>query len=155
MDARNKLLLLFAISFGYVTEVYATEKRITRADLPPEVQKKVEIAERTAKVLGFSQETEGKRTTYEVELMENGHRKDVLIDGAGNVLEVEEEIPFESLPGKARQILQDHQKYGRVKKAEKLVKHGILTAYEVEISKDSKTSEIEFRPDGEQAKTQN
>jgi hypothetical protein len=101
MDIRSRLPLLFAISFGYVTEVYTAENRIARSDLPAEVQKRVEIEERTAKVLGFSQERDGKQVAYEVELIENGHRKDVLIDSAGNILEVEEEISLDSLPGNA------------------------------------------------------
>src|SRR5262249_21206952 len=146
MDIRSKLLLLLAISFGYVTEISAVEKRIARADLPPEVQKRVEVEERTAKVLGFSQEREGNRVSYEIELVENGNRKDVLLDTNGEILEIEEEIPFESLPSNTQSILQETRKYGRVEKMEKLIKGGNLVFYEVEVMKNGKRSEFKFGP---------
>src|SRR5215472_16566818 len=87
--------LLPAISLGQ-------EKKIQRSDLPAAVQDTVAAESRGAVVRGFSIESENGQTYYEAEMTVNGHGRDVLIDKSGAVVEVEQQVPLESLSPSVR-----------------------------------------------------
>jgi len=72
--------------------VSAQEKKIKRSDLPPAVEKTAAEVSKGATIKGFSKETENGKTTYEVEMVVNGHTKDVEVDANGAILEVEEQV---------------------------------------------------------------
>ena len=124
------------------------EKRIKRSDLPPAVEKAVVEHSQGATIRGFSQEKENGQTFYEAELMVNGHSKDVLIDGDGAVVEVEEQVATESLPPAVRAGLQSKIGNGRLVKVETLTKKGKLVAYEAQVLTEGKKSEVQVGPDG-------
>ena len=73
------------------------EKTIQRSDLPSAVEKTVAEESKGATIRGFSEERENGKTFYEAELTVNGHSKDMLMDAEGSVVEVEEQVPLESL----------------------------------------------------------
>ena len=124
------------------------EKRIKRSDLPPAVEKAVVEHSQGATIRGFSQEKENGQTFYEAELMVDGHSKDVLIDGDGAVVEVEEQVATESLPPAVRAGLQSKIGNGRLVKVETLTKKGKLVAYEAQVLTEGKKSEVQVGPDG-------
>ena len=51
-----------------------------------------------ATIKGFASDKEQGQQFYELSLDVNGHNKDILMDRSGNVVEVEEELTFDSLP---------------------------------------------------------
>jgi hypothetical protein len=124
------------------------EKKIQRSDLPPAVEKTVVEQSKGATIKGFSQEVENAQTFYEAELMVNGHRKDVLMDANGSVVEVEESVSMESLPSAVRTSLQAKAGDGKIVKVESLTKKGQLVAYEAKVMSNGKKSEIQIGPDG-------
>lgn len=124
------------------------EKKIKRSDLPPAVEKAVVEQSQGATIRGFSQETEKGQTFYEAELMVNGHSKDILMDSAGAVVEVEEQIPTESLSPAVHQGLQAKAGSGKLVKVETLTKKGKLVAYEAQVLTNGKKSEVQVGPDG-------
>jgi len=140
--------LVTAISL--TTIALAQEKKIDRKDLPPAVEKTVAAQSQGATIRGFSQEKEKGETYYEAEMTVNGHSKDVLIDAKGDVAEVEEQVPLESLPMAAREVLQTKAGAGKILKVESLTKHGKLVAYEAVVETNGKKKEIQIGPDGEQ-----
>ena len=75
----------------------AQEKKIRRSELPPAVEKTVAAQEAGATIRGFSVEKEKGQTFYEAEMTVNGHSKDVLIAADGTVVEIEEQVMFDSL----------------------------------------------------------
>src|SRR5437764_15433867 len=75
----------------------AQERKIKREQLPPAVEKTVARESEGATVKGFSTEIEHGRKLYEASLIVDGHTKNILIDGNGNVVEVEEEVTIESV----------------------------------------------------------
>src|SRR5579864_4057347 len=82
----NRGLLVFA-SWALLLAAagaIAHEKRISRSELPPAVQKTVDEQSRGATVHRFSKEIEDGKTYYEVELKVDGHSKDVLMDPSGS-----------------------------------------------------------------------
>jgi hypothetical protein len=126
----------------------AQEKRIQRADLPTPVQKTVDDQSKGATLKGFSRETENGQTLYEAEMIVSGHSKDVLMDPAGTVVEVEEEVAIDSLPAEVRDTLQTKAGKGKLVKVEALSKHDKLVAYEAQIRTGRKRSEVQVGPDG-------
>ncbi|MFN0122862.1 MAG: hypothetical protein ACKV2V_20375, partial [Blastocatellia bacterium] len=58
------------------------EKRARMKDLPPAVRKTVQGQSHGANLRGLAREIEKGKTFYEVEMLVNGHTKDVLMDAA-------------------------------------------------------------------------
>jgi hypothetical protein len=126
----------------------AQEKKIQRSDLPPAVEKTVETQSQGATIRGFSKEMERGQTFYEAEMTVHGHSKDVLIASNGDLAEVEEEVPLDSVPGAVLEGLQAKAGKGKLIKIESLTKHDKLVAYEAKVSTDGKKSEVQVGPDG-------
>jgi len=124
------------------------EKKIERSELPPAVARAVAAQSQGATVHGFSQETENGQTLYEVELVVNGHSKDVLLDTNGQVVEVEEQVALDALPAGVRAGLSASAHGGTIGKVESLTKQGKLVAYEAVVTASGKRSEIQVGPDG-------
>jgi hypothetical protein len=136
-------------ALSLTTIALAQEKKIDRKDLPPAVEKTVEAQSQGATIKGFSQEKENGQLDYEAEMTVNGHSKDVLIDPQGEVVEVEEQVPLESLPLAVKEVLQTKAGAGKILKVESLTKHDKLVAYEAVVRTAGKKKEIQVGPDGE------
>lgn len=142
-----RILLLNVLVFFALT-LSAQEKHVKKSDLPPAVQKAADEQRKGATVKRYSKEIEDGKVAYEVELLANGHSKDVTMDSQGNVLEVEEEVSLDSLSPAVRHGLQEKAGKGKIGKVEGLTKHGTLVAYEAQVLTTGKRSEIQVAPDG-------
>ncbi len=80
--------------------------------------------------------------------MVDGHKKNILMDANGAIVEVEEQVAMESLPSAVRDGLQAKAGSGKVVKVESITKNNKLVAYEAKIMTDGKKSEIQVGPDG-------
>src|SRR5882762_2335326 len=105
MRTANKFSLLF-VGLVLVQGAVAQEKKIKRSELPAAVEKTVAEQSKGATIRGFNQEQENGQTTYEAELIVNGHSKDVQMDANGTILEVEEQVDFQALPAEVQAGLQ-------------------------------------------------
>ena len=126
----------------------AQEKKINRSDLPPAVEKTVAAQSVGATIRGFSTEKEKGQTFYEAEMMVNGHSRDLLIAADGTVVEVEEQVAFDSLSPEVRAGLQAKAGKGKILKVESLTKKDKLVAYEARVETDGKKSEVQVGPHG-------
>ncbi|HEX4632810.1 MAG TPA: hypothetical protein VH163_03195 [Gemmatimonadales bacterium] len=142
-------VLTTAVLFAAVTiPARAQEKKITAADLPAAVRATAEIQSKGATVRGYSRETENGRVEYEVQLMVGGLTRDVSIGADGTVLEIEQQVPTDSLPPSVRAALMKKAGAGKITKVESLTKGGKLVAYEAAILTAGKRSEVQVGPDG-------
>ena len=128
---------------------FTQEKKIKHSDLPVAVQKTVTEQSQGAKIRGFSEEKDKGQTFYEIELMVDGHSKDVLMDAKGAVVEVEEQVSLDSLPVAVRDGLQAKAGKGKLVKVESLTKSGKLVAYEAQVVTAGKRSEVQVGPNGQ------
>ena len=131
------------------TAAFGAEKSIQRSDLPPAVEKALQQQLNGATIKGFTTEKENGKVLYEAELMVNSHTKDVEFDSSGNVQEVEEQVDFETLSPEVKAALTAKAKGGTVKKVESLHKQDKLVAYEAQIDKSGRHSEIQVGPNGQ------
>jgi len=149
MNLRKKALLAALVTgLAALSAAQAQEKKLKREELPPAVEKTVAEQSKGASIRGFSTELEGGKRLYEVELVASGHGKDISMDEHGTVVEVEEEVSIESLPGPVKDGLTKAAGSGTVGKVESLTKRGKLVAYEAVVKTGTKHSEIQVGPDG-------
>jgi len=147
MRTANKFSLLF-VGLVLVQGAVAQEKKIKRSELPAAVEKTVAEQSKGATIRGFNQEQENGQTTYEAELIVNGHSKDVQMDANGTILEVEEQVDFQVLPAEVQAGLQAKAGSGKITKVESITKKDKLVAYEAKVLTDGKKSEVQVGPDG-------
>jgi len=142
-----KLALVAAIWFAIPS--MAQETAVKPASLPPAVRAAVEQQRQGGTIRGLSKETAKGKTYYEAELAVNGHNKDVLFNAQGQVVEVEETVELGSVPPAVRATLErESAARGAIVKVETLTKNGRLEAYEAQMKKDAKISEVSVAPDG-------
>ena len=149
MNVRKSLAIVSLVAgLAGVTAVEAQEKKITRADLPPAVEKTVAEQSKDATIQGFSTELENGKRIYELALTVNGYGRDISMDERGNIIEVEEEVALRSLPPAVKEGLTKAAGTGTIAKVESLAKNGKLVAYEAVVQNGKKRSEIQVGPDG-------
>src|SRR5467141_3297128 len=144
----NYLVAIAASGLLLVGAASAQEKKIKRSDLPPAVEKTVAAQSVGATIRGFSTEKEKGQTLYEVELMVNGHSKDISMAADGSIVEVEEQVVLDSLSADVKAGLQAKAGKGKILKVESLTKKGKLVAYEAQVETNGKKSEVQLGPDG-------
>jgi hypothetical protein len=144
----NYLIAIAASGLLLVGAASAQEKKIKRSDLPPAVEKTVAAQSAGATIRGFSTEKEKGQTLYEVEMTVNGHSKDLSIAADGSIVEIEEQVPLDSLSPEVKAGLQAKAGKGKILKVESLTKKDKLVAYEAQVDTNGKKSEVQVGPDG-------
>jgi len=147
MKTNHKIFLL-VVGLALAGTVFAQEKRIKRSELPTAVEKTVVEQSKGATIRGFSEEKENGRTTYEAEMLVNGHTKDVQMDANGAVIEIEEQLDIQAVPAGVRAGLQAKAGKGKITKIESITKKDKLVAYEAQVVTDGKKSEVQVGSDG-------
>ena len=111
---RVRCLHIFAASALTLTvAAFAQEKNIDRSKVPPAVEKTIQAQSQGATVKGISTERENGKLQYEVEMTINGHSKDLAVATDGTLLEIEEEVAFDSLPSQVKAALTAKAARGR------------------------------------------
>lgn len=148
MNLRNTLASVLGGAV-IVATVQGAEKKITRSELPAAVEKTVAEQSKGATIKGLSTETEDGQKLYEVALAIDGHDRDISIDGQGHIVEVEEEVPLDSLAPAVQEGLRKAAGTGTIGKVESLTKKGKLVAYEAVVHKGKRRTEVQVGPDGQ------
>lgn len=147
MKCRLVVTGMVAMAFLNVA-VHAQEKKLSRKDLPPAVEKTVAEQSKGATIKGFSTEVENGKKIYEAALVVDGHGRDISIDKDGRVLEIEDEVALASLPPAVQEGLKKAAGKGTLGKIESLTKNGKLVAYESVVTIAGKHHEVQVDPDG-------
>jgi len=142
------VIVLTTFSFGQEEH----EKKIQQSDLPPAVQQTVAKEKGRFSISGFEQETENGRTIYEAKFKipgsPNKTDKSIGMDANGSIIEVEEVIAKSALPRAVLQGLNAQAANGKIVKFKTITKNGQLVAYEANVMKGGKKSEVQVGPDG-------
>jgi len=149
MRRHDRLLLASILVLSAIPFRLAEAKRISLSELPPDVRKTAQEQSKGAMVTGYNKETENGQIEYEVEMIVNGHSRDVAIAPNGAVTEVEEEVEMSALPAEVQKGLRSKAGNGTIKKVESITKQGSLVAYEAQIQKAGKHEEIQVGPGGQ------
>ena len=126
------------------------QKTIDLSKYPAPVRATIENETKAATLKSVEKETEKGKTQYEVETLVNGKSRDLLLDPAGKVIEVEEEIALTAAPAPVQAAL---GKLGTPGKVEKVTRDGAATTYEATVKgKSGKTSSVTLDADGKPVK---
>lgn len=147
MKTNHKISLV--VGLVLVGSALAEEKKIKRSELPAAVEKTVVEQSKGATIRGFNEEKENGQTTYEVEMLVNGHTKDVQMDANGAVIEIEEQVDSEAVSSEVRAGLQAKAGKGKIAKIESITKKEKLVAFEAQVVTNGKKSEVQVGPDGQ------
>jgi len=139
---------VLVVSLMVVGSAFAQEKKIKRSELPAAVEKTVVEQSKGATIRGFSEEKENGQTTYEAEMLVDGHTKDVQMDSNGAVMEIEEQVDLQSMSAEVKAGLEAQAGKGKITKVESITKKDKLVAYEAQVVTDGKKSEVQVGPDG-------
>lgn len=148
MSKYRNLFTASAVALLLAIPGLAQEKKLKKSELPAAVQKTVDEQSQGATVRGFSTEKENGQTIYEAELTISGHSRDISMDSNGSVLEVEDQVDFDSLPAAVQDGLKKKAGPGKITKVESLTKKGRLVAYEAAVLTGARRSEVQVGPDG-------
>ena len=149
MNRLIRYVVLSALTTFLIPCAMAADKRVSRSELPKEVQKTADEQAKGAIVRGYSREMEGGQVEYEVELQVKGHSKDVSIAADGHVLEIEEQVEMSFLPANVRSAFEERAKGGKITKIESITKHGAIVAYEGQVFRSGRHTEIQVGPEGQ------
>jgi hypothetical protein len=144
----SREICVLVVSLMVVGSAFAQEKKIKRSELPAAVQKTVVEQSKGATIRGFSEEKENGQTTYEAEMLVDGHTKDVQMDSNGAVMEIEEQVDLQTMSAEVKAGLEAKAGKGKITKVESITKKDKLVAYEAQVVTDGKKSEVQVGPDG-------
>jgi len=149
----TKTLIAATIALGALVTgtAPAAQRKVKMQDLPPTVQQTVKEQTKNATLVGLMKEVENGKTVFELETRVNGRGRDLMIDGSGAVLSVEEEVTLDSIPAAARAAIEKQAAGGKITKIETLTK-GRTVTYEAAVVRKGKTSEIAVAADGSAVK---
>jgi uncharacterized membrane protein YkoI len=140
------MLVLFAQA-----QAADTAKKLKIQDLPPAVQQSVKEQSKGATVVGLGSEVENGKTVYELEMKVGNLSKDMMLDAAGKVLSVEEEVTLASIPAGAGAAIQKAVGKGKLLRVETLKQNGAVV-YEAQFQQGGKTSEVVVDASGKPSK---
>jgi uncharacterized membrane protein YkoI len=127
----------------------ASAAQVALQDLPPAVRATVERETKNAVLKGVSKEKEHGKVVYELESLVDGRTRDLMIDSAGKVYVVEEQVDPAKLPDAVRAAFEAK---GTITKAETVRANG-KTTYEGQMkSKGGKTTTLEVDEQGRAVK---
>ena len=149
MTTVNCKVLFGICCIAFSSLAYAAEKPISRTELPPAVQKTADEQSKGATIKRFVKDNEDGQLEYEMEMVVNGHSKDVSIAPDGRLLEVEEQVELRQLPPAVQDGLQNKAGKGAITKVESITKNGKVVAYEAQVRTNGRHSEIQVGPHGE------
>lgn len=123
----------------------AADQKITLQNLPPAVKATVDAESKGATVKGISSEKENGKTVYELETLLNGRTRDLMIDAAGKVYLVEEQLDIDKAPPAVKAALEAK---GKVVTLESVMENG-KTRYDGQVqTKAGKKVAFEVDADG-------
>lgn len=137
-----------AITLAY-SLAHAADTKVKRSDLPVAVEKTVQEQSAGATIRNYLTEKEHGVLSYEVEMVVDGHTKDITISKDGTLVEVEEEVAMASLPDEVNAGLTAQAKGAKILKVESVVRGAKLVAYSAETLKGTKKGEVQVSTKGE------
>ena len=142
-------LRLFALLLAATLPAAALEeKHISRKDLPPAVEKALASQPKDARYILFEREVEDGKTFYEVKLKTGGRARTLLFEPDGTLFEVEQEVPFESLPPAVKAGLSKQAGDRKMGLVLTITKRGKLVSYAAFVTRGKAKSEVRVSPEG-------
>ena len=142
------LLLVICLASLAPTQAQDDEKAVKMKDLPEAVQATIREQSKGGAIRGISQEKRSGQISYEVEFETDGRIRETLIDQAGKVIEIEDQITLDSLPPAVKAEIIKQAARGKLLLVASVTKDNVIVAYEARVRFGEKVSEIRVGADG-------
>ena len=127
----------------------AGDKPVKLEDLPKAVQETIQQQSQGARILGTQTEQEDGVMLYELESVVGDHRRDVLIDPTGQVVEIEVEVSLAATPAAVRAGIEKNVGSDEILKIESVARGDEkVYAYDVRVRAGAKKRGFRIAPDG-------
>ncbi|HEY4228808.1 MAG TPA: hypothetical protein VGO79_01485 [Thermoanaerobaculia bacterium] len=136
------------IALTAASQAIEKEQKIKKAEMPEAVQATADRESAGATVKEYAKAVEKGQAVYAMDIVADGHAKEILIGGDGNVVSVHEEVPFAQLPPEIQSGLKQQAGKGRIDRVIAISKNTAVTGYQASVSANGKTSRIELGVDG-------
>ena len=130
---------------GHVVDVV---QDFTIESMPAAVRKTFKEQLQGATILNTSKETENGAVKYVIETDIQGRSRNISIDNAGKVIQIEEQVALDTLPAAARSRIEQQAGKGKVLSIQMLTAGGNPAVYDATIEVAGKRSEIRVAADG-------
>ena len=125
----SKVLTITVAMIALVGVSQLRAQKVQLKDLPPAVKATVEAETKTATLKGLSKDKENGKVVYELESLVNGRTRDLMIDSAGKVYVIEEQLDVDKAPAPVKAALEAK---GKILVLESVLEHG-KTHYEGQV----------------------
>lgn len=140
------------VGLGFAA-VLTAQSKMKLEDLPAPVQETVRNETKGVTLSGISKEVEKGKTFYEVETKSGNKTRTLLLDAAGKITAVEEEVDINAVPAAARQVIEKKAAGGQIKRVEIVMAPGAVSPYyEAVVETKGKTSEVAVNANGSKHK---
>lgn len=147
-----KIRALAMVGIGFAA-VLTAQSKLKLEELPAPVQETVRNETKGVTLSGISKEVEKGKTFYEVETKSGGKTRTLLVDAAGKITAVEEEVDINAVPAAARQEIEKKATGGQIKRVEMVMSPGAVSPYyEAVVETKGKTSEVSVNANGSKHK---
>ena len=144
MINRFKINQIVCFTFAaLIVSALVQAEEIKKEAVPPGVVSAFEKSYPNATIKSYEKEDRGGETCYEIESMEGTIERDILYNGSGGVLQIEESLDINQLPERVRKSVEKNQSQAKILSAEKVTQGGEST-YELIVQRGKEKMEMEI-----------
>lgn len=147
-----KITLLILLAMTFIISAGTLEKTIHKHQVPSAVLDSFGKQYPNAEVKRYSREIENGVAFYEIESKDGTVSRDLLYTAYGKIVEIEESIPYDSLPVAIKDTVSSKYEKNTFVSAEKVIRPGKPVKYDLVFKVKGKKREIEFSSDGTRVK---
>jgi hypothetical protein len=148
MSRFSRIVIAAVLALPIAAIASAQAKKVQQSDLPDAVRATADKESAQGKVSGYWQRDQDGNTTYEVDLVVDGHARGVLINPEGAVVAVQDEVPFEKLDPGVQSGIKGQAGDGKVSKVFSITQNGEVKRYVAIVEKGDKKTTVQVGPDG-------
>jgi hypothetical protein len=141
------ITLIALVVAAFAVHGLAQSEVKAKMDIPEAIQHAFLNAYPNATVTGFEEETIDSLTVFAIECKDQGVEKDVLFLADGTIIQVEREIPVDSLPDAITKVVMDAYPDAEIDEAEE-ISRDTTVEYEIVIEIGKKEIELLMATDG-------
>jgi Putative beta-lactamase-inhibitor-like, PepSY-like len=137
-----------AVWLSLITAALANQEKIPLDKVPKAVLEAVKAKFPKGELTGAEKETDGEKVTFEVKLLDNKRKFEVIANPDGKILAVEKVLEPSELPKAVTAALDAKYPKARIKKAEEVTADEKISYEVVLITAETETVKVIFDPEG-------
>ncbi len=143
---RTRLIAGIVLGLIMTVGAQAEEKKIRQSKLPEAVQKTAGEQSNGATVTGYTSDEVDGTMVYQMNLAVDGRARGVVMDPDGNVVSVEQEVPWTELPESVQKDFNGVKGKGKFESVSTISKDGQIVAYAGILLRNGERNHVSVKP---------